>query len=1058
MKQKFKFIQQIVFLLIAGLLLVPFSLEAQQVGRKYPREVLSSRIIKFSKDYKTNIIYNPGKNDVTVPELVTSDNDVKKVLGETLVSTGYTFIVMFDKSIVVKKEKEVPQPQQKPKDKGTLSGTILDESGETLVGATVMVVGTTIGITTDMNGHYILKQVPAGTHTVEVRYISYQTQQVEKVKVTGGKTTRLDLVLKPASESIEEVVVKADYKQASAEGLYARQQNAIKMVDGISADLIKKTSDNNVAQVLKRVSGVTIDKGKYVTVRGMSERYNNVQLNGANLPSTEPNRRNFSFNVIPAALVDNVTISKTFTPDMPGEFVGGLVEVSTLAVPKEKFISLSVGTGMNTNSTGKDFYSNKRYGKDWWTGEVDSRKWYTGKTAEATQQNIINAGNINTYGLRKYTAMPTQNYGITAGYPFNLKKAGKLGVVLAFTYRHDEKTESIKEAHMITRDSIFSPAGQGSYRYKSSTAVGAVANIGWEMPGHKITWHNLYNNRFSHTNQERYIFKAYESFRLAEQYSSPLVSTLWQTQLDGEHKFFHDHLMLSWNTSYNKITRTNPDDRHVTGSVEGESPDNTVFVNWGWTTGLGNRLDVGSGHIMYSNLEENKKNAGFNLEYNFNVAGNPQKLKAGYLGNFREAEFGQQYLKPLKEGDSDISFNHLPLDELYAPEHFGGNPLQYEISGMEGDCADYYNGTQNIHAGYLLGEFCCFKKVRIIGGFRAEKTDMKVTTEIWNRESQESERDSTVQENYTNWLPAASLIYNIIPELNLRASYSKTLARPDFRELSLATYYNVDDRVWIINAEPIKVTTVQNYDVRMEWYPRPGEVFSLSYFYKKFRNPVERLMRMQQDHTSFNLLSVNLDESTAKGLELNLRKSLGFIAISADFLNKLYVTGNYTWMKANVSYNTQTLASSDPTVTSDPEYDRNRPLQGLSPYTLNLGMAYEGEFWGISVNHNRSGRKLIVAGDYEKYDQYEKTRDVLDVQLSARFLQQKLEVKFNAGDLLNQDVIIYRNCGYEPGQDDENDKSYADRTCLGKDYNDGDWVMSRIKKGVNLSLSVSYKF
>ncbi len=313
--------------------------------------------------------------------------------------------------------------------------------------------------------------------------MSYETLQVNDVKIVAGKTTPLDVVLKESTQHLEEVVVTASYNQASATGLYAKQKNLATMSDGVSADMIKKTSDNNVAQVLKRVSGVTIDNGKYVTVRGMSERYNNVQLNGASLPSTEPNRRNFAFDVIPSGLVDNVTISKTFTPDMPGEFTGGLVEVNTLAVPDEKFLSLGIGTGMNTISTGKKFYSTKRFGSDWFFGEIDKRKWYSGGGDEAaTALNIINAGQKNTYGLRKYTAMPLQNYSLTAGSPFNLGRSS-LGVVAALTYRHEENTEEIIEGNMITRDSIFKPSGKGSYRYKAATSIGAVLNTGWRMGG-----------------------------------------------------------------------------------------------------------------------------------------------------------------------------------------------------------------------------------------------------------------------------------------------------------------------------------------------------------------------------------------------------------------------------------------------------------------------------------------------------------------------------------------------------------------------------------------------
>lgn len=1060
MEQKFNSIRWVFSLLVIGLLFCPASMWAQGPGTKtYPHETLAARVIKLSKDYKVNVMYNPGQKDISVPELTVNAHDINGVLDKTLASTDFTYKKTAETSYVI--VKKTNESQQEASGKGILSGVVLDEKGIPVIGATVVVKGTTTGTATDADGKYTLTQLPAGTTTIQISFMSYETLQVNDVKIVAGKTTPLDVVLKEATQQLGEVVVTATYGQASANGLYAKQKNIAAMSDGVSADMIKKTSDNNVAQVLKRVSGVTIDNGKYVTVRGMSERYNNVQLNGSSLPSTEPNRRNFAFDVIPSGLVDNVTISKTFTPDMPGEFTGGLVEVNTLAVPDEKFLSLGTGTGMNTISTGKDFYSTKRFGSDWFFGEIDKRKWYSGGDEAATAQNIINAGQKNTYGFGRYKAAPMQNYSLTAGLPFNLGRSS-LGVVAALTYRHEENTEEILEANMITRDSIFKPSDKGSYRYKAATSIGAVLNTGWRMGGHSITWRNLFNNRFNHTNQQRYIHKYYENYSLVEQYSVPLVSSLWQTQLDGKHNLFAGKLIASWNASYNDITRTNPDDRMVQGSIVSESANQVSLIDWGWSTNYGNSFNVGSGHIMYSKLHETKKNIGASLEHPFIIQGNRQSIKIGYMGAFRKANFEQQYLKAMRDynapNQGDIG---LPIDEYFASERFGGNPLIYELSGMQGTKADYYEGGQDIHSGYLMGDFSFLRKLRLVGGLRMEKTDMHVTTEMLEKTIGGGMIDSTTVIKKTDWLPAATLIYSMTPELNARASYSKTLARPDFRELSQSSYYNVDDRVWVINGSGIEQSRIHNYDVRVEWYPRPGEVLSVSYFHKKFIKPVEMVMRMLSDMQNFEMYNMNLDNSTAKGMEFNWRKGLGFISPA---LRHLYFTGNYTWMEANVKYNQEKLLN--PNIEdSNPDFDRDRPLQGLSPYTLNLGLAYEGNIIGAAINYNRNGRKLVYAGEETKYDQYENSRDVLDLQFSTRLMKdQRLELKFNISDIFNQDIIVYRNTRIveytAENPDPETGKSGAVYMDLTGDmnYNKGDYVMSRIKKGINLSLSASYKF
>ena len=952
----------------------------------------------------------------------------------------------------------IPEPD-KEKGSGSLSGTVLDEKGEPLVGATILLAGTTLGTVTDLNGQYTLKQVPAGTHVIEARFISYETQQVSEVNVTGGKTTRLDLVMKPANEELGEVVVKAGYKQASAEGLYARQKSSMKLVDGISADLIKKTSDNNVAQVLKRVSGVTIDKGKYVTVRGMSERYNNVQLNGASLPSTEPNRRNFSFDVIPAALIDNVTIAKTFTPDMPGEFVGGLVEVNTLAVPDKQFFNMTVGTGMNTNSTGKDFYSNKRFSGDYLFGNIDDRKWYTDRTEEASLVNIENAGQKNTYGRRRYTAAPLQNYGLSVGLPFNLGNNQRLGVVAALTYRNEQTIEDITEGNMITRDSLYRDGWRNSF----VTATGAVGNLGWEMPGHKINWRNLFNNRFTHTNQARFIYKYYEGYKFAQQYSVVLQSRLWQSQLDGQHQLFGKHLQLNWNASYNKVERINPDDRLVTGTKSGETADGEEVFYWidsfvgdPSIGGSGNAQNIAAGHTMYSKLDETKKNAGADLAYSFSLGGKRQKLKAGYLGTFRNSDFGQQYLKGMYTTREIANWWGQVPEKMFSAERFADGSLTYVISGMQGSRADYYTGKQDVHAAYLMGEFTLLQKLHLTTGVRLEKAKTEVTTQIYNY--QVGNVDSLVTLDKTDWLPAAALVYNLAANLNARVAYSRTLARPDFREMSYNTYYNVDDRVWVVNMGALRQSVTDNYDLRLEWFPRAGEVISIGAFYKEFTDPVELVTKMTSDQQNFYMYSVNLEKATAKGLEFNIRKSLGFTA-PGTFLENLYLGGNATIIKGDVTYNLNEVLGM-PAISAT---DRNRPLLGLSPYTVNANLAYEGPVFGAAVNYGRNGRRLVTSGDYDKYDQYEASRDVLDLQLSARFLRQKLEVKLNASDILNQDIIVYRNTkivewtAENPNPEGLTGTEYLDLTD-DLNYNPGDQVMSRIKKGMNLSLSVSYNF
>lgn len=1055
---------------------------AQQSG--FPQENLLKRIQRIEQLKQVKVAFEEDMvKAFTSPSLDPAGKNTDELIIQSLHSSELSYIKYNDtRYAIVQKKKEASVSQstsqgKKDTGKGSLSGTVLDEKGQPVIGATVVVKGTTIGTATDVDGKYTLPYIPAGTTTIQISFMSYETLQVNDVKIASGKTTPLDVVLKEATQQLGEVVVTATYGQASANGLYAKQKNMVAMSDGVSSDMIKKTSDNNVAQVLKRVSGVTIDNGKYVIVRGLGERYNNVQLNGSSLPSTEPNRRNFAFDIIPTALIDNVTIAKTFTPDMPGEFTGGLVEINTLAIPEEQIIQLSVGGGVNTNSTGKDFKSTKRFGSDYLFG--NNRDWYGTIYQPEVTENMFKDGIIsydqlspeqqqtlnnmnkqvpNYWGFRKFKGAPTQNYALTIGLPFDLGDNNRLGVIASLTYRHEETADDLQKAFFINNaDSLVT-----GDRYKFVTATGAVANVGWERPGHKITWRNMFNNRFTHTNTERVVYNddAIHPFRM-EQYSNPLINRLWQTQLSGEHEL-PSNLKFTWTSDYSNLIRTTPDDRLVYGNVisDPNPADDSYMVNWQYPT----LTALKEGFQMYSELKENKKNIGGNLEYSFITEGNKQRLKAGYLGTFREGKFNQDYIQTLRPDRERFPYEEgIPLEEFFSPDLYAQGKLFFRTAGRT---KNYYDGTQDIHSAYVMGEFTFFKKFHFTTGVRMEAGNTEVLSSYNDKVKQEI-IDTLLVNKKTDWLPSVTAVYNITDNLNFRAAYSKTLARPDFRELAVTEYYNVDDRIDIINLGGLEQTYINNVDVRFEWYPQAGEVISISGFYKKFKNPIELLsLKRGNDGANYDMYTFNLEKASTLGLELNIRKSFGFLA-PKTLLEDLYLTANATILKGDITYDIEKLINK--TVGSPREIagdnERNRPLQGLVPYALNAGLSYSGKRFGAAVHYGTTGRKLVQAGQYEKYDEYEAPRHVLDLQLSAKFLNERMEVKVNASDLLNGVYRVYRNAsreikgvGNNTEENIEPDKGYTDRTDIGMNYDEGDWIVNQYKRGTTYSFSVGYKF
>ena len=1028
----------------------------------YPRESLSARLERIEKAYKVDIVFDhAAASSVTVPasKSVSAESDI----ANSTVSTGFSYKKLASGRFSVAHQAAAGQTRTSRQEasaigKGTVKGTVVDKTGSPIAGATVRIADTALGAVTDADGGFIVRNVPAQDVTVEVSCISYATLRVSGVKVRKGQVKPLDVILQDADTQLGEVVVTATYNNANANALYARQKNMVAMSDGISADLIKKTSDNNVAQVLKRVSGVTVDNGKYVIVRGLGERYNNVELNGSSLPSTEPNRRNFSFDIIPSGLIDNVTIAKTFTPDLPGEFTGGLVEVNTLSVPAERILSVSVGTGFNTVSTGKEFLSPNRLNGDYFLG--NKRDWY-GKAYNPNmlinanggqmsysdlneeQRKALNANDAkvpNRWAFAKFKGAPTQNYAITYGQPFELKNGDKLGLILSATYRHEETTDDLQDGFFVSYgDSLVT-----GNRYKFVTAVGAVANLGWERPGQKVTWRNLFNNRFTNTSLERVIYRQSNTIpNVLEWSNSPLINRLWQTQLEGDHQLPLG-LKLTWNADYSKLDRTSPDDRYATALIHSD-PHQSKDYMVDWVIPEAQHLD--EGFLMYGKLNEKKKNIGLNLEYPFTVQGNLQKIKVGYLGTFRNADYKQDY-RQVQYTVDNFSIAGETIDKVFDPSQFADGKLFIRPAGS---IKNYYHGKQNINSAFLMGEFAFFQKLHVIGGVRMEKGDMNVLTSAYNKNREFI--DTTLVNKKTDFLPSATLVYNITDNMNFRVAYSRTLARPDFRELAVSQYYNVDDRIQINMLGGLRQSYIKNVDVRWEWYPQPGEVVSLSAFYKKFKDPVELInMPHVNNDGGYDAYMFNLRGATAKGVELNVRKSFGFIA-PGTFLKDLYFSGNATLLKGDVDYSIWQLVDEMlGTHYNEEGYEnkRNRPLQGLSPYTVNAGLSYQGKVFGANVNYSTSGRKLLNAGSEERFDEYEAPRHIIDLQLSARFLQGALEVKANAGDLLGSAYRVYRNCA--------RDREKTDRTSLGMDYDEGDWIISQYKRGTTYSFSVSYKF
>lgn len=935
---------------------------------------------------------------------------------------------------------------------GKIVGVIRNEKNETMPGVSIAIQGMERGFTSSVSGDYTLSLVP-GNYTLQVSFVGYKTKQITDVVVAEGETTDLNLVLEVAdSRQLQTVVVTGGAKRESVKALLMAQKNNASMTNGISAEQIRVTPDNNTGQVLKRVSGITVQNDKFVTIRGVSDRYNNVLINGATLPSTEPNRRNFSFDIVPSQLVDNIVVNKTASPDLPGEFAGGLVQINTKEVPAEGFLSITLGTGFNTASVNKQLKSYRRDDKAWLGRIDDERKYFgDGRLFDPVQFMKLRAANDtaairsisaqipNRWQYFQYAYQPQQNYQLAGGLNKRLNKSS-IGFVAAVTYLNEQLVEEGSAA-------VLSQYDFASERYRYNTTIGGLFNAAFKTPRHRIAWKNLYNKRYSNQLDWRTGDYASQSWQARRTGEVTLDSRMIHTRLEGEHKLSEGGIKVDWAGDFIQLKRDQPDTRFMTGQEYGV-PGEGVY-----TYDFSDFLLIRGG-IYNSLLVEKRKNAGGNFSLPFSVAGQKQLFKVGYSWSEREADFDAANLRIMHDNASAYtrSMGAVPYYQLATQEAFRKGYIFYvPTSTRASTLGDRYTGSQQLQASYAMLDLKVLKGLRITGGIRYEDNKMKMSTIFYDYTTGDPYfDDSSYIEK--DWLPSVNIVYSITDKINVRAAYSKTLARPDFVERSPYVYYDFTELAEVYGQKGLQVARIKNYDLRLEYYPSGDEIISASLFYKDFSNPVERFYNIAT--TSNTVEYRNLYRATAKGFEIDIRKSLSFVSPGSLWLEKLYISGNYTYLKGSIQHreNSKSPATGKDTVII---VDANRPIQGLSPFILNWGVNYQDKSWGFNLGFNRIGRRILNGGMVNELIQWENPRSVLDCQLNFRVMKQKLEIRLNMADLLNNPVIIYSNTDVSRGiitpPGPNNDPK-------GDGFNEKlDLINYKVRKGSNFSLSATYR-
>ena len=925
--------------------------------------------------------------------------------------------------------------------KATIFGNIKDiTSNDLLIGAKVLVKGQPgIGGLADENGKYVIENVNPGSIILEVRFETYKTKVLDAFDLTSGESKEVNINLEKLVIDRKGITVTKKVNKESTTELIRMQKNSATVVDGMNAETFKKTPDSKASDVLKRISGASVQDNKFVVIRGLSDRYNFALLNGASLPSSESDRKAFSFDLFPSNMLDNLLITKTATPELPGEFAGGVININTTEPKEKNFQNIQISTSYNTISTFKNFKTYEGTSTDFLGYGTAGRSIPDG-VASTSDFDIMSAAQkseqaklINTsWSTKNRVALPNLSLQYTLGRTVNFKDSSKLGYVLAYSYQNSNSINRIirREFEEQAAGIIMTNDLRDSV-YSNTVISNAMANFKYSFGKNSIQFKNLYT-----VNSEDKVNVRQGKRDILGNNFNERSTNMWYTQnnlytgqLIGAHEIKSVY-KFNWVLGFSNIKRDIPNLRRtVYQQTDTTQPYFAIMQPDDITT-------LGAGNMFWSTLNEQNSNAKYDISRVFSFGKTKNEIKLGGMHQYRTRNFAARNLGFSQYNPSGFgSFNSeillLDPDKLFAPENMGlmangkgGFKLE---EGTNVD--DSYQATSFLNAGFAQIDSKLGDKLRLVGGARIESYN-QVFKYIQFGSNLPQNIDTTV----IDLLPSVNLIYSPIQKINIRASYSKTVSRPEFRELAPFIFYNfVNDN--LTTGDPyLKRAKINNYDLRFEFFPGAGQIISLSGFYKEFFNPIELILRTGTSGTP-ELYFDNVGNVVNYGAELEYRMNLGAFnkKDSSSFLKDITIYFNGALIRSVMDLSA---------IAGQAEYpDARRPLQGQSPYLINAGIFYAGpKDFNINLSYNLVGQRIAIAGSVQEPSVWENGRNVIDFQVS-KIIKKKLEIKLNVKDILAQDLVYF--------QDINKNKKYD----IGVDS-----AWQEITFGQTVTLSLKYNF
>lgn len=862
-----------------------------------------------------------------------------------------------------------------------------NKTQEIIPGAIIVITKTAQATSSDFNGKYSLENIKPGNYELTCTYLSYK-KVTKSILIEENQTLTINFNLKEDAVSLTEVKIEAKTIQNTSNSMILHQKKSMSVLSGVSSQEMSMFGDNNAASSLKRVSGISVQDGKYIYVRGLGDRYTKTDVNGIEIPSLDPERNTVQMDLFPSNIIDNILVYKTFSPHLPANFTGGYVNIITKEFPTKFNFSYSSSIGYNSQANFRNDFLSYNGGKlDYFGFDDGTRSIPTSAQNDVPFRyendkllNEITSSFGNNMKPVKSKSLMNQSQAFSIGNSTKLF-GKKFGYFLSASFNKSYKYYSNGENGKYVLTRADAPFLQKDYSFSDekgteNALMGILANTSLKInDDNKISLNFIMNHAGEKTARFQEGYNLYHEVYMQTRTMQFSERNFWATQLKGESILPSlNNLKVNWISSYSVSKQNEPDLRFFTNIFQVFEQDTVFSIDIA-------KQDLPARYFrdMFENSFSNK------IDFEMGIAQN-SKIAFGFSNVLKIRTFRE---KLFMYADNNNSFAG-DINEYLSEENIGTNTIA--STGNFGvyisdnsQLSNSYDGVMQIYSSYIMGEFSLSSKLKSIAGVRAEKSSIFVSSlNLSNPEG---------NENNLDFLPAISFTYNSSTKTNIKVAYSKTLARPSFRELApYASFEFAGDFIFVGN-ENLQETKIDNLDLRWEFYPGYGQVISLGYFHKRFINPIERTFNPEASNNELTL--ENAETANVDGFEAEIKLKAG----KNGFLNNIFWGGNFTYVNSIVAISENELAAIRAT---NPLQGPNREMYGQAPYIVNAFLMFNNKKTGTQANfsYNISGDKLAIVVKGGTPNIYEKARNQANFNLFQK-TGKKTTIKLSVSNIFN---------------------------------------------------------